>query len=225
MGRIVCCQRRAGWVIPAVLALVGAFAVAPGSVGALNVKDIQVKQIPPAALNKVMSEASSKPEDMTAYALLMTADGSIALADSYLQLALGNWSPAMAKSYEYGGVTFKWQQSGKRWRWSWSSNEGGNPQSFQTDVVETGSGYDIAILVNGEKFLSGSLQQQGSAGTVTIHSLSEGQAGETFTTTWEPDSAPYATKFTVVGTGESAAGTVVLRSDEPGDNVKWSYSH
>ena len=224
MGRIISCKRSVGRVISTVLALVCAFAVAPGTAGALNLKDVQLKQIPEAALNKVVSEASNRPEDMTAYALLMTANGSIAIAETYFQLAIGNWNPTMAKSYDYGGVTFKWQQSGNRWTWTWSSDEGGTPQSFQTDVVETGGGYELSIQINGKKFLTGSVKQKGASGTVTIYSNPEEQSGESFTTTWVPDAAPYTTKFTVVGAGESAPGTAVLRSDESGTNVKWSYT-
>jgi len=224
MGRIISCNRSVGRVIPTVLALVCAFAVAPSSAGALNLEDVQIKQIPEAALNKIMSEASDRPEDMTAYALLMTANGSIAIADTYFRLALGNWNPNLAKSYNYGGVTFKWQKSGNRWTWTWSSSQGESPQSFTTEVVETGGGYDLSIQINGKEFLTGNVKQKGAAGTVTIYSNPEEQSGERFTTTWVPDSAPYATKFTVVGAGESAPGTVVLHCDEPGATVKWSYT-
>jgi len=224
MQSLVPGRRSVGRGIPAVLALVLAFAVVSGSAGALDLRDVQIKQIPEPALNKVMSEASSRPEDMTAYALLMTANGSIAIADTYFRLALGNWNPTTAKSYDYGGVTFKWQQSGNRWTWTWSSDEGGTPQSFQTEVVETAGGYDLSIQINGKKFLTGNVKQKGAAGTVTIYSNPEEQSGESFTTTWVPDAAPYATRFTVVGAGESAPGTVVLRSDGSGTNVKWSYT-
>ncbi len=201
-----------------------ALAAAPRSAGALNLEDIQIKQIPEAALNNVVSETANRPDEMTAYVLLAAAVGSISLADTYLHLALSNWSPSLAQNYDYGGVSFKWQHTGNRWTWSWTTSQGESPQTFITEVVESATGYDLSIQIDGKSFLKGIVRQKGAAGTVTVYPQPDQEASDSFTTSWEPDASPYATKFTVVSAGKSAPGTVVLHTDDPGTTVKWSYT-
>lgn len=197
--------------------------VFPGPAAALGLDDLQVKSIPPAALEKVVEETSSNPQAIRAYSLLIAANASISLADTYLTLALGSWSPALAKSYSAGGTTFTWKREGNHWTWSWAGRDESGPQTFVTDVVESGTSYDIKIRVNNGTFLTGTVNRKGASGTVTIDSSPGGQNPETFTTRWEPDASPYATKFTVSGRAEAPLGSVVLHCDDPGTRVRWSY--
>lgn len=129
-----------------------------------------------------------------------------------------DWSPDKSSSYDYGGITVTWSQTGDTWCWSLFGD--GGETDFEFCITDSGSDYVLTVRTYGDLLLQGNLAYDGTTGDFTLYG--EGPTA-IYTYGWQPATMnPYDWRITAESLVADFETSIIILTTDSGDQGEYS---
>lgn len=126
-----------------------------------------------------------------------------------------------ANSYSYGSITITVMESNGLYIWTYTDTSTGDSHEYRLEW--SGSVWEFSWRLNGQLYVSGTISNDGLAGTITFFDETTGD--KVFEYVIGPDSGGYDLEIVAASySGENKTDEVVVRTNIGGASGVWNYT-